>query len=183
MTLDAGMRPLDERLALRCPHLARLLFAGVMALPPGSPVRRRALKRFLARGFQSFSRGDVEGGLLISDPELEVRLIGWEGLGLSPAYHGHDGWRALTRDWLAQWENYELKPVQLLDAGDRLIVRTTATALGAHSGAEVAVSVGHCYYFTNSTLTRYDIYREWSALTKALQLAGSGGLTPEGERP
>jgi ketosteroid isomerase-like protein len=164
------MRHLEERLALRFPRLSRLLLSGIMALPPGSPVRRRALKRFFSDGFESFSRGDVEVALLSCDPELEVRLIGWEALGLSPRYHGHDGWRALTRDWLAEWRDYELTPEQLIDAGDRLIVRTRATARGPHSGAEVVVSVGHCFYLSEGRITRYDVYRDWSELSEALGL-------------
>lgn len=81
----------DERLALRFPGLYVRLVRRVMALPPGSTLRRRALKRIVSRGFESFSRGDIEVALLNTHPEVEMRNIGWEALGLSARYHGHDG--------------------------------------------------------------------------------------------
>jgi ketosteroid isomerase-like protein len=163
-------RHLDDRLALRFPGLYRRLVRGVMALPPGSALRCRALERMISRGFESFSRGDVEVALLTADPEVEIRTIGWEALGLSAHYHGHEGWRGLARDWLAEWGDYEQVPEQLIDLGGRLILRTKATARGDHSGARVGLGVCYCFYLTGGRITGWDVVPSWSDLVEELGL-------------
>lgn len=160
----------DERLALRFPGLYRRLVRRLSALPPGSPVRRRALKRMVSRSQESFSRGDVEVALLITDPDVEIRSIGWEALGLSAHYHGHDGWRAFVRDWLAEWGSYDQVPERVIDLGDRLILHTKATARGRRSGAGVVLRVCYCVYFTDGQITGWDVAPSWPVLAEALGL-------------
>jgi hypothetical protein len=75
-------RHLDERLLLRFPSLARLLLRGLTWLRPGSAVRRRLLKRMVSRGLEAFSRGDLDPALLVMHPEVDIRLIGENLLGM-----------------------------------------------------------------------------------------------------
>jgi hypothetical protein len=93
-------RRLDERLVLRAPRLSRRLIKLVLLLPPSSPVRRRALKRMMERGWAALSRGDDEIVLIVFDRDIEFNIIGAEAglLGLAEHYHGHAGWhRTLAR--------------------------------------------------------------------------------------
>jgi ketosteroid isomerase-like protein len=166
----------DERLALRFPGLYRRLVRYVAAQPPGSLFRRRVLKRMVSRSQESFSRGDIEVALLISHPDVEIRAIRWEALGLSERYHGHDGWRAFVRDWLAEWGDYEQAPEQLTDLGDRLIMRTKAAALGKRSGVAVVLGVCYCVYFTDGQITRWDVAPSWPDLAKELGLDDAAQL-------
>ena len=124
----------------------------------------------VSRSQESFSRGDIEVALLIADPEVEIRAVGWEALGLSERYHGHEGWRAFVRDWLAEWGDYEQVPEQLMDLGDRLILRTKATAQGKRSGVSVVLSVCYCVYFADGQITRWDVAPSWSDLADELGL-------------
>jgi hypothetical protein len=65
-------RHLDEHLASRAPRFFRRLIKLMLALPPGSPVRHRALKRLVARACGAVSRGDDEIVLLAFDRDVEI---------------------------------------------------------------------------------------------------------------
>jgi hypothetical protein len=78
-------------LASRAPRFFRRLIKLMLALPPGSPVRHRALKRLVARGCGTVSRGDDEIFLLALDRNVEINNIGWAMTGIAERYSGHRG--------------------------------------------------------------------------------------------
>jgi ketosteroid isomerase-like protein len=173
--LGAAMRRhLDERLALRAPRLYRRLIKLVAALPPGSPARRRALKRMVDRAWAALSRGDDEIVMLAFDPDVEFNLIGGEVdlLGLAERYRGHEGWREFIRLWRAEWVGLQIThtPEALIDLGDRLVMRVTLTARGATSGADVAQTMGIVAWFADGAVVRQDNYYRWSDCVEALGL-------------
>ena len=167
-------RHLDERLALRAPRLYRRLSKLVGALPPRSPVRRRALKRMVAHGWEALSRGDDEIVLLLFDRDVEFNYIGEAPItGIAPSYHGHEGWLGFIRVWRAEWVDSQIKhtPEAMIDLGDRLVVRVTLTARGAASGAAVAQTMGIVHWLgPDGAVVRQDNYWEWSECLKALGL-------------
>jgi ketosteroid isomerase-like protein len=172
--LGAAMgRHLDERLWVRAPTLYRRLAKLVGALPPRSPVRRRALKRMVARGWAALSRGDDEIVLLFFDRDFEFNTIGWAPIaGLAERYHGHEGWLGFIALWRAAWVDSQIThtPEALIDLGDRLVVRVTLTARGAASGADVAQTMGIVVWLVDGVVVRQDNYWEWSACLDALGL-------------
>lgn len=170
--LGAAMgRSLDERLALRAPWLCRRLIKLVLALAPGSPVRRRALNRLGARGWAAFSRGDDEIVLLLVDRDVEINHIGFTpGLGLAERYHGHEGLLEFRRLWFAEWAGSQIThtPEALIDLGDRIVMRVTLTARGATSGADVSQTLGFVQWWADGVIVRSDAYWEWSECVEAL---------------
>jgi ketosteroid isomerase-like protein len=167
-------RHLDERLALRAPRLYRWLAKQVQALPHGSPVRRRALKRTVARGWAALSRGDDEIVLLAFDRDVEFNIIGgyMRALGLAERYHGHEGWLEFIGLWRAEWGGGQIQhtPETLIDLGDRLVMRVTLTARGATSGADVARTMGIVAWLADGAVVRQDNYLEWAECVEALGL-------------
>jgi ketosteroid isomerase-like protein len=166
-------RHLDERLALRAPRLYRRLSKLVGALPPGSPVRRRALKRMVVHGWAALSRGDDEIVLLVFDRDVEFNIIGTDVVDLAEHYHGHEGWLEFIGHWRASWGGSQIThtPEAMIDLGDRLVVRVTLTARGAASGAAVAQTMGIVHWLgPDGAVVRQDNYWEWSECLKALGL-------------
>jgi ketosteroid isomerase-like protein len=167
-------RHLDERLALHAPRLQRRLIKVVGALPPGSPLRRRALKRMMARGWAALSRGDDEIVLLIFDRDVEFNIIGAapDLVGLAAGYRGHEGWLEFIGLWRAEWAGSQIThtPEALIDLGDRVVMRITLTARGATSGADVAQSMGIVSWVADGAIVRQDNYWEWSECVEALGL-------------
>ena len=169
-------RHLDERLALRAPRVHRRLFRLVLALPPGSLVRRRALKRLVARGWAALSREDDEVVCRLAfDRDIEFNIIGGSAraIGLADRYHGHEGWREFIGLWRAEWggRHIEHTPEALIDLGDRLVMRVTLTARGATSGADVAMTMGIVSWLADDgAVLRQDNYTEWAECIRALKL-------------
>ena len=165
-------RHLDERLALRAPRLLRRLTKLVLALPPSSPVRRKAFKRGLARAYEAVSRGDDEIVLLAFDRAVEINNIGWAMSGIAERYHGKEGWLEMRRLWRAEWAGAQITytPEALIDLGDRLVWRVRLSARGASSGANVAQTCGFVQWLADGMVVRSDAYREWSDCVDALGL-------------
>jgi ketosteroid isomerase-like protein len=159
---------------LRTPRFTRQLARLVLALPPGSPVRRRALHRLVGRLWAALSRGDDEVVLLAFDRELEFSIIGGEAelLGLAEHYDGHEGWLEFIRLWRAQWAGAHIThtPEALIDLGDRLVWRVRLSARGASSGANVTETFGFVQWVADGVVVRSDAYREWSDCVEALGL-------------
>jgi ketosteroid isomerase-like protein len=63
--------------------------------------------------------------------------------------------------------------VELIDLGDRMIVRLKILALGARSGAEVAQTTGNVYYFRDGAVVRQDFYWDWSECLEAVRLSAA----------
>jgi ketosteroid isomerase-like protein len=165
-------RHLDERLALRAPGLYRRFLKVVFALPTGSPLRRRVLKRLVARGCEALSREDDEVVLLAYDDAAELNVISDElrALGFAERYHGHQGWRDWLQLWRAGWVSARYAPEAVIDLGDRLGVRIMLTSRGASSGAEVTQTTGYIFYTVDGAIMRQDFYMEWSECVEALGL-------------
>ena len=172
--LDVAMgRHLDERLALRSPRLYHLLAKPVLALPPGSPIRRRALKRVVTRNWSALSRGDDEIICRLAfNRDIEFNIIGGyaQAIGLAEHYHGHDGWLEFIALWRAEWGSQHIRhtPEVLIDLGDRLVMRVKLTARGASSGADVAMTMGIVSWVRDGTIVRQDNYTEWTECVHAL---------------
>ena len=130
-------RGLDERIATRFPAIATSLTARVSRLPPSSKLRQRVLARAFCRGFAALQRGDFEAALgNFYDPDVE-----WHGAaggldegrvarGLAEVVEGF-------RDYYDTWERLELKPEEIIDTGDELIVFVHEVARGRKSGVVV----------------------------------------------
>jgi ketosteroid isomerase-like protein len=157
----------DERLALRFPGLYERLVRRAMALPVGSRLRQKVLKRVASRMFEAFSRGDAEAFLLSFDPEVEIHFIGAEALGLAGHYQGHEGVRAWIRDWHSQWGDYDEVVEQLVDLGDSVITRSKISARGERSGLELTRTAGNHVHLSDGRITRWDGYFDWSDLVAA----------------
>jgi len=127
-------RSLDERIATRLPTIATSLTARVSRLPPSSKLRQRVLARAICSGFAALQRGDFEGALgSFYDPDVE-----WHGAagGLDEGRIVRDRAEVVEafRDYYDTWERLELKPVEMIDTGDELIVFVHEVARGRRSG-------------------------------------------------
>jgi ketosteroid isomerase-like protein len=92
------------------------------------------------RLFELAAQRDSATILSFYDSEVEVdnthgparRLMGSQGI-----YRGHDGLRAMFREWYEAWADVEGRLEELIDAGDRVISVQTYRGRGRASGAVV----------------------------------------------
>ena len=182
--VEAG-RSIEERVMLRLPPpVVRLLMTGFARLPPGSHLRRRMLKRSIARGMEAGGREDFALPALVYEPDVEIRVLGdaARALGLPERYEGHQGFLDIWRDWREDLDDFRFQPEQIIDLGDRVALRATIVGRGRASGVPTSRRIGHIYYMSpRGMVARQDIYWTWEEALGALSDDGealrAAGLT------
>jgi hypothetical protein len=119
---DRPRRGLDERITARFPAIARYMAARLARMPPSSRLRQRFLARSVSRGFAAIKRGDLEFVLAaFYDPDVEWQgTVG--GLDEGSLRRGHQAVIRGFDDYFAVWERLDLRPEEIIDTGDELIV-------------------------------------------------------------
>jgi ketosteroid isomerase-like protein len=169
---DRPRRSLDERITLRFPAIARYTAARLARMPPSSRLRQRLLARAVSRGFAANMRGDLEYVLAaFYDPDVEWHgTVG--GLDEGHTFRGHQEVMRGFDDYFAVWERLDLRPEEIIDTGDELIVFVHEVARGRESGVVVETDTA-----TISTLREGMIVRVRSFMdrSQALEAAGLSG--------
>ena len=127
-------RSLDQRITAQFPAVARWLTTRLSRLPPSSRLRKKVLARSISQGFAALQRGDFEVALgAFYDPDVE-----WHGApgGLDDGrvIRGHSEVLKAFEDYYDTWERLELRPEEIIDTGDELIVFVHEVARGRKSG-------------------------------------------------
>jgi ketosteroid isomerase-like protein len=134
-------RTLDERLALRFPRLGAANARLIGKLPPGSRLRAAVLSRSVRLALEAYNRRDLDAAVVTAHPEFEYHPgHEWVEAGLvEPCYRGVEGYRryVATVDEVWGGENY-LKPVELIDLGDRLVALADGTMRAQVSGVSLS---------------------------------------------
>jgi ketosteroid isomerase-like protein len=134
-------RALDERIALRFPRIAALQGRLLARLAPSSRVRRAAVARTARLALQAYNRRDLEAVAGLCDPEFEYRPgREWVEAGLvEPRYRGLSGYRAYVTSVDQVWagEN-RLRPREVIDLGDRLLLLADGEMRGQASGVTLS---------------------------------------------
>ncbi len=135
---ERSSRTLDQRLLLRFPRLAAAYLRLIDKLPPGSRLRQAAVWRGVRLGLEAYNRRDLDAAVIGWHPGFEYHPgRDWVEAGLvEPCYRGLEGYRryVLIADEIAGGEMY-LKPVELIDLGERLLILADAPVRAQASDA------------------------------------------------
>ena len=127
----------DERLLLRFPRLASAVRSVVFHLPVGSRLRRAILSTACRHGFDALRRGEYEAMAAVCHPKVETTYMTAPGdtVGdLETEYTDREGLIQSLRSWSEAWSDWALEPNEMLDFGDRLLVRGRFVGRGKLSG-------------------------------------------------
>jgi ketosteroid isomerase-like protein len=91
------------------------------------------------------------------------------------SYHGIDGVRSALDNWFEVWEWMRVEVVDLVDAGDRVLVTLDQVAKGKGSEVEVEIRSYNVYAFRDGKLLRMELFTEREPALEA------AGLTPTPE--
>jgi ketosteroid isomerase-like protein len=118
--------------------------------------------------FRAFEEGGIDQLLGLLHPEIE-----WEArldLPDSEVYRGHDGVRRLVARFAEVIEDIWIRPREVIDAGDRVIVPLRWGGRGRSSGVEFEeVEETWVYSFRNGKIARI---QEYASKDQALEAAG-----------
>jgi ketosteroid isomerase-like protein len=112
--------------------------------------------------------GDMYVGEFV-DPELVFVRIGSEAPDFTGEWHGLQGLKQATADYLNVWEDYRFEVDRMIELGDRVLVLETQTARGRRSGAVISQEVGALLTLRGGRIVRWEYYWERS---DALEAAG-----------
>lgn len=102
-------------------------------------------------------------------PEIEFVRIGSEAPDFAGEWHGLEGLRQATVDYLNVWEDYQFEVERMIDLGDRILILEKQTARGRRSGAVISQDVGALLTLRDGLIVRWEYYWERA---DALEAAG-----------
>jgi ketosteroid isomerase-like protein len=92
------------------------------------------------------------------DPEVELHE--WPTAPGARAYRGIDGVRSALDNWFDVWEWMRVEVVELVDAGDRVLVTLDQRAKGKGSEVEVEIRSYNVYTFRDGKVLRMQLFTE-----------------------
>jgi ketosteroid isomerase-like protein len=164
----AQRRTLDERLFVHFPATYRLFAERVMRLPPGSRLRRRLLTRSAGRAAAAASRRDFDVLFLALDPDIDYRAA-QGALDDRGPIHGKDAMRAHVQDWFDTFDDFRQEPVELIDAGEKIISVNRVTGRAKLSGVETELTYAALYTYRDGKIA---VGREYFTRAEAVEAAG-----------
>jgi ketosteroid isomerase-like protein len=84
-------------------------------------------------------------------------------------YHGHEGVERFFGEWLRIWDDYSIELLDMIDAGDSVIVLFRQRGRGRASGVETQRDFVGVYDMRDGMVTRY---RQFETLDEARAEAG-----------
>jgi ketosteroid isomerase-like protein len=118
--------------------------------------------------YERRERGDMYVGEFVH-PELVFVRFGSEAPDFVGEWHGMDGLKKATADYLNVWDDYQFEVERMIDLGDRVLVLERQTARGKRSGAIISQDVGALLTLRDGLIVRWEYYWERS---EALEAAG-----------
>lgn len=122
------------------------------------------------RYIEAFNRRDFDP--LIADTDPAVELSEWPEAPGAQTYRGPEGLRQAFEKWFESWEWMHLDIIELIDAGDHVLVGLDQRARGSGSGVEVEIKSHNVYSFRDGMVTRVQLF-----IDREPALAAAG-LTP-----
>lgn len=169
---DHSRRTLDQRLALRFPRLSTAFTRLIARLPPGSRIRQAAVWRAVRLALEAYNRRDMEAVGIGYHPDFEYRPArNWVEAGLlEPSYRGLEGHRRYVASTAEVFgaEVY-VKPVELIDAGDKLVVLSNVPMRAQASGIELTEAFALVFTVKDGQLIQTQEYYDFA---EALEASG-----------
>jgi ketosteroid isomerase-like protein len=137
---EQSRRTLDQRLFLRFPRLATATYRLVLRLPLGSRVREAGVLRSARLAIEAYNRRDMDAVGIGYHPEFEYHPAReWVESGLlEPSYRGLEGHKRYVASTAEVFgaEVY-VKPIELIDLGDRQVLLGKVPMRAQASGIEL----------------------------------------------
>ena len=126
------------------------------------------VSRYYAALNVAFSERTFRADFLDAEIEFDMsrRLLDPE------VFRGIDEVRRFIEDILASWEEYEVIPDEVLDAGEKVVALLVVRGQGTLSGAAVEVPVAHVLTLRDGKVLRIEYFGDRAEALKAVGLEG-----------
>jgi ketosteroid isomerase-like protein len=119
----------------------------------------------------SAADGDAMAWLRAMDPAVRVYPRPEEP-GVLAVYEGWDGVMQYTINWYSQWEDYDVEPVEFLDAGDQVLVVMRERGRLERGGLEVEQEFSHSFKLRDGLVVEWRMYDSHDQALEAVGLSG-----------
>jgi len=119
------------------------------------------------RMHDAYARGDVQISLACFHPEIELSTAPSEP-GAS-TYHGLDGVRQATTNWVGTWDDFHIDVEELTDLGEQVLARLRERGRGKGSGVQVERELFQLFTIRGDRIVRLRMY---DTRPEALEAAG-----------
>ena len=146
---------------LRFPRSSSAVRSVVFHLPVGSLLRRTLFSMACRHGFDALRRREYEAMAAVCHPEVETIYMTAPGdtVGdLETEYRTREGLIQSLRSWSEAWSDWALRPNEMLDFGDRLVVRGRFVGRGKLSGVETDQPGAIVFTVRRGWITRQHVY-------------------------
>jgi ketosteroid isomerase-like protein len=104
----------------------------------------------------AFTRGEVERALEFADPNIVCLRA--PPLPDPQTYHGLAGVLQMYEDWTADFDEFQMDPVEFTESGDRVIVEMIQRGTGRASGVTIEGRFWLVYTVIGGRITRQDAF-------------------------
>jgi ketosteroid isomerase-like protein len=106
----------------------------------------------------------VDEAMSDADPDIV-----WNPIEELPT-QGHAAVRASLEHWKAEWDDYEVRPEELLDMGDHVVATVRLRGRGRGSGVEIEACFYDVYTLRDGKIVRMDQFTDRSDALAAVGL-------------
>lgn len=123
---------------------------------------------YVRRAFAAFDEGGIEAVLPFTPEDFVIySMPEWPD---DPEYHGHDGFRKLTRQWTENFDEFGFEVADIRDGGGTVAALLSMTGRVKELGVPMAAEIGAVYSrFTDGMPSEVRFFGSW---TEALEAAG-----------
>jgi hypothetical protein len=104
----------------------------------------------------------------LAHPDVVLRTSGM--FPESGEYHGYEGLRRFAENQAEAFEAMSIEPLEMIDAGDRVVVPTSFGGKARHTGIPATFAVVHVWTMREGKVAALDMYRDRSEALKAVGL-------------
>jgi ketosteroid isomerase-like protein len=119
---------------------------------------------------EASSQGDVGVFFRLADPDCRVYPRPAEP-GVAAEYQGLDGLMDYLTNWYSQWDEYEFEPVEIVDAGEYVLVVLRERGRMERTGVEVEHEFSHSFVLRDGQLVEWRAYDGYAEALEAVGLS------------
>jgi ketosteroid isomerase-like protein len=124
----------------------------------------------LRRLFEAASDGDVGVWFQGADPDIRVYPRPDEP-DAADEYRGLDGLMEYLMNWYGQWDVYESEPLEMIDAGEHVLVVARERGRVERTGMEIVEDFTHSFVLRDGKVTEWRMYDSHAEALEAVGLS------------
>ncbi len=124
----------------------------------------------LRRLFEAASEGDVSVWFQGADPDIRVHPRSEEP-DAAEEYRGLDGLMDYLLNWYSQWDFYESEPLEMIDAGEHVLVVARERGRVERTGMEVVEDFCHSFVVRDGKVLEWHMYDSRADALEAVGLS------------